>query len=114
MEENKLTSSQIILRTAIVFFITIWTLIFISGCASFQVSTLNYDPIYDTEGNEIEVNVINNEFELDRLLRTDFKFRYDFAQYAMRQPNYCQVIVGIIIMGGITIMVGIMGIEEEI
>ena len=30
MEENKLTSSQIILRTAIVFFIIMWTLIFIA------------------------------------------------------------------------------------
>ena len=42
-----------------------------TGCASFQVSTINHDP----------VRVVNNEFELQRLLRTDFNFRFDFAQY---------------------------------
>ena len=36
MEENKLTSSQIILRFAIVFFITIWALTFMAGCATYQ------------------------------------------------------------------------------
>ena len=58
----------------------------LSGCASFQVSTLNYDPIYSIEGSDAEITVINNEFELQRLLRDDFNFRYDFAQYAKSQP----------------------------
>ena len=58
----------------------------LSGCASFQVSTLNHDPIYSIEGSDVEILVVNNEFELDRLLRTDFRFRYDYAQYALRQP----------------------------
>jgi len=49
----------------------------LTGCATFQVSTLNHDP----------VNVIENELELRNLLRTDFNFRYDFAQYALRQPR---------------------------
>ena len=49
----------------------------LTGCATFQVSTLNHDPI----------NVIENELELRNLLRTDFNFRYDFAQYALRQPR---------------------------
>ena len=49
----------------------------LTGCATFQVSTLNHDP----------VRVIDNEFELQLLLRTDFNFRYDFAQYALRQPR---------------------------
>ena len=49
----------------------------LTGCATFQVSTLNHDT----------VNVIENEFELRNLLRTDFNFRYDFAQYALRQPR---------------------------
>ena len=31
------------------------------------------------------MDVIDNEFELSRLLRTDDKFRWDFAQYAMNQ-----------------------------
>jgi len=58
----------------------------LTGCASFQVSTLNHDPIYNIEGSDAEITVINNEFELDRLLRTDFRFRYDYAQYALSQP----------------------------
>jgi len=52
-------------------------LLTLTGCATFQVSTLNHDP----------VRVIDNEFELQLLLRTDFNFRYDFAQYALRQPR---------------------------
>ena len=62
-------------------------LILLTGCASFQVSTLNHDPIYVIEGSDAEITVINNEFELQRLLRTDFNFRYDFAQYAISQPR---------------------------
>lgn len=50
------------------------------GCTSYQPIT-STDPIYGYTTNTIE-----NEFELQRLLRTDFKFRYDFAQFAMRQP----------------------------
>lgn len=61
-------------------------LLTLTGCASFQVSTLNHDPIYSIEGSDAEITVINNEFELQHLLRTDFNFRYDFAQYALRQP----------------------------
>ena len=59
----------------------------LTGCASLQVSTLNHDPIYSIEGSDAEINVIDNEFELQRLLRTDFNFRYDFAQYAISQPR---------------------------
>jgi len=59
----------------------------LTGCATFQVSTLNHDPIYAIEGSDVEINVINNEFELQRLLRTDFNFRFDFAQYAISQPR---------------------------
>ena len=59
----------------------------LTGCAPFQVSTLNHDPIYSIEGSDAEITVIDNEFELQRLLRTDFNFRFDFAQYALRQPR---------------------------
>ena len=60
-----------------------------TGCASFQVSTFNHDPIYDT------VLVVPADVQVDTLtvsqlrwkLRTDFKFRYDFAQYALSQPR---------------------------
>ena len=57
-----------------------------TSCASFQVSTLNYDPIYGPDGTEIKVDTIDNEWELARKFRTDFRFRYDFARYAMNQP----------------------------
>jgi hypothetical protein len=59
----------------------------LTGCASFQLSTLNHDPVYSIEGSDTEVKVIKNEFELARLLRNDFNFRYDFAQYALSQPE---------------------------
>ena len=58
-----------------------------TSCASFQVSTLNYDPIYGPDGTEIKVDTIENEFQLARKFRTDFNFRYDFAQYALSQPQ---------------------------
>jgi len=62
------------------------TVLLMTSCASFQLSTLNHDPIYSIEGSDAEITVINNEFELQRLLRDDFNFRYDFAQYAKSQP----------------------------
>ena len=62
-------------------------LVLLTGCASFQLSTLNHDPVYSIEGSDTEVKVIKNEFELARLLRNDFNFRYDFAQYALSQPH---------------------------
>ena len=55
-----------------------------TSCGSLQVSTMNHDPIYVS--TETEVNVINSNWELERLLRDDFQFRYNFAQYAMSQP----------------------------
>ena len=64
-------------------------ILLLTGCASFQVSTLNHDPIYDT------ILVVPSDVQVDTLtvsqlrwkLRTDFKFRYDFAQYALSQPR---------------------------
>ena len=64
-------------------------ILLLTGCASFQVSTLNHDPIYDT------ILVVPSDVQVDTLtvsqlrwkLRTDFKFRYDFAQYAKSQPR---------------------------
>ena len=50
------------------------------GCTTYQ-PIASVDPIYG-----YTTNIIENEWELERLLRTDFKFRYDFAQFAMRQP----------------------------
>ena len=48
------------------------------------LSTLNNDPIYDSNRNVVEI--IENEMQLDRKLRDDFNFRYDYAQYAKSQP----------------------------
>jgi hypothetical protein len=61
-------------------------LLSLSSCASFQISTLNHDPIYTLEGSDVNIRVINNEFELNHLLRNDFNFRYNFAQYAQTLP----------------------------
>jgi hypothetical protein len=61
-------------------------LISLTGCATFQVSTLDHTPTYVVESINTKIRVIDNEFELHRLLKTDFNFRYDFAQYAIRQP----------------------------
>ena len=67
--------------------LTLLFVLLLSSCGTtYQLSTLNHDPIYDGNGNEIEVNVINNEFELDRKFRTDFQFRWNYAQYAISQP----------------------------
>tara|TARA_B110000483_G_scaffold203431_1_gene245711 strand:+ start:393 stop:1304 length:912 start_codon:yes stop_codon:yes gene_type:complete len=65
--------------------LTLTVLILIS-CSTFKLSTHNYDPIYGPSGNEIEVEVINTQWDLNRKLQNDFQFRYDFAQYAMNQP----------------------------
>ena len=62
------------------------SLIFLISCSTFRVSTLYYDPIYGPDGTEIVADVIDNEFELARKFQTDFRFRWDFAQYAMNQP----------------------------
>ena len=64
------------------------TVLLLTSCGTtYQLSTLNHDPIYDGNGNEIEINVINSQSQFDRLLRTDFTFRYNYAQYALSQPR---------------------------
>lgn len=62
----------------------------LTGCSSYRLATLNHDPMYPVE----YVIPINNETKIDTLsysqfkwkLRTDFNFRWDYAQYAMNQP----------------------------
>ena len=63
----------------------LWVLLLTSCGTTYQISTLNYDPIYGPDGTEITVDTIDNEFELARKFRTDDKFRWDFAQFAMKQ-----------------------------
>ncbi len=61
--------------------------ILLTSCSAvqFKYSTINHDPIYDNNGNEIKINTIDNEYELARKFRTDDTFRWNFAQYAMNQ-----------------------------
>ena len=54
----------------------LFLVLLLSSCATFQFSTLNHDPIYSIEGSDVEVKVIKNDFELARLLRNDFQFRF--------------------------------------
>ena len=63
----------------------LFVLLFTSCGTTYQLSTLNHDPIYDNNGNVVDVTVIDNEFQLARKLRTDDRFRWDFAQYAMNK-----------------------------
>lgn len=58
----------------------------LTSCGTtYQLSTLNHDPIYGPDGTEIKVDTIDSEFQLARKFRTDDRFRWDFAQYAMNQ-----------------------------
>ena len=62
----------------------------ITGCSSFRLATLNHDPMYPVD----YVIPISEDTKIDTLsfsqlrwkLRTDFNFRWDYAQYAMNQP----------------------------
>ena len=61
------------------------------SCSSYRLSTLNHDPLYPTNyvipvSSETKIDTINSYFKLRHKLRTDFSFRWDFAQYAMNQP----------------------------
>ena len=69
----------------------ILSLILLTSCgASWQVSTLNHDPIYDDENyitvaDGVIVDTLS-EFQFRNKLRTDIGFRLDFARYALSQP----------------------------
>ena len=61
------------------------------SCTSYKLATLNHDPIYPVDyvipvTNDTKIDTINSLFDLKYKLRTDFNFRWDFAQYAMNQP----------------------------
>ena len=58
-------------------------LMLLTSCgSSYQLSTLNHEPEYI---GDVRVDMIDNEMELSRKLRFDDTFRWNFAQYAMRQ-----------------------------
>ena len=71
-------------------YILLLLVLFLTSCSSTYKLSSYYsdDPIYGVtqSGDSIRVNVIDNEFQLERKFRTDFRFRYDFATYASNQP----------------------------
>lgn len=70
----------------------ILALTILTSCGvNWQVSTYNYDPIYEDENyivvsDEVKVDTLN-EFQFRNKLRNDLSFRLDFAQYALSQPR---------------------------
>ena len=61
----------------------LFTLILLTSCGSFQLSTINHSPIVTQEG--IVVDVIDSEFSLYRKLSNDSRFRWDYTKFAMDQ-----------------------------
>ncbi len=67
-------------------------LLLLCGCSTYRLSTLNHDPIYGDEvvylevPSDVKIDTINSFSKLRYKLRTNFSFRWDFAQYAMNQP----------------------------
>ena len=62
----------------------------LSSCSSFRLATVS-DDMYPVDyvipvSNETKIDTIDSYFKLKYKLRTDFNFRWDFAQYAMQQP----------------------------
>ena len=64
--------------------------LFLTGCSStYQLSSYySNDPIYGVtqSGDSIRVDVIENEFQFQRKLQWDDKFRWNFATFAQNQP----------------------------
>ena len=62
----------------------------LTGCSTtWHVSTTGHDPIYDTVLEVpagVQIDTLSSS-QLRWKLRTDFRFRYDFAQYALSQPR---------------------------
>ena len=64
-------------------------ILLLTACSSldFQIRTLHtanmYDGIYYNKNSKVEV--INNDWDFQRKLRTDFRFRNDFAWFAQNQ-----------------------------
>jgi len=62
-------------------------LILLIGCGTFQLTTLNHDPLYHIPDSNIQVEVLDTEFDVARKFRNDFDFRYNYSQFAQNQ-NY--------------------------
>ena len=60
------------------------------SCSTYRLATLQ-DDMYPVDyvipvTNNTKIDTIDSYFQLRHKLRTDFSFRWDFAQYAMDQP----------------------------
>ena len=63
--------------------IYILLIVLLTGCNTYRLASYYDDPVYF---NGEEVEVIDSYSKLNWKMRTDFSFRWDFAQYAMNQP----------------------------
>ena len=62
----------------------------VTGCSSYRLATIS-DDMYPVDftipvSNDTKIDTIDSYFKLKYKLRTDFNFRWDFAQYAIQQP----------------------------
>ena len=58
-------------------------LLFLIGCSSFQLSTLNHKPNYFN--NKIVINKINSMNELKRQMHKDWNLKNNYLQFALNQ-----------------------------
>ena len=80
--KNTKKRSKLFLLLAILSF---WLL---TSCGvQWHLSTVNHDPIYGTvyAADDVEVDTLSYS-QFKRKLRTDFSFRWDYANYMMNQP----------------------------
>jgi hypothetical protein len=78
----KNTRSKLFIILAILSF---WLL---TSCGvNWHLSTVNHDPVYGTVyvNDDVEIDTLNYT-QFKRKLRTDFSFRWDYANYMMNQP----------------------------
>ena len=80
--KNTKKRSKLFLILAILSF---W--LFTSCGVQWHLSTVNHDPIYGTVyvADDVKVDTLNYS-QFKRKLRTDFSFRWDYANYMMNQP----------------------------
>ena len=69
--------------------LAILSLFLLTSCGvNWHVSTINHDPIYGSivVADDVEVDTITTRWDFERKLRTDFSFRWDYANYMMTRP----------------------------
>ena len=86
---NKLKGNYI--EAFVKLFLVLVTLVVMTSCTTYRLSTLYHDPIYDTEfiipvADGTKIDTLDSFRDLKWKLKTDFRFRYDFATYATNQP----------------------------